>query len=235
MDYKQTFIYKFIRLTLYKYLEYRERLKYLKVQLLWRDYNRHNYTRIVSDDKKSGFPIEKVKVGKFTYGPLNVKSYGSNDEFLEIGDFCSIADGVKFILGGEHKFNTFSTYPFRRIFFDNNYTETFSKGPIIVEDDVWIGTDALILSGVKLSRGTVVAAGSVVVKSTEPYSIVGGNPAKLIKKRFDDKIIEQLINFDFNSLSVEIIKGHIDCLENSVDGNWNINELYQINNDMYEK
>ena len=100
---------------------------------------------------------------------------------------------------------------------------------------MWIGTDALILSGVKLSRGTVVAAGSVVVKSTEPYSIVGGNPAKLIKKRFDDKIIEQLINFDFNSLSVEIIQGHIDCLENSVDGNWNINELYQINNDMYEK
>ena len=176
-----------------------------------------------------------MKVGKFTYGPLNVKSYGSNDEFLEIGDFCSIADGVKFILGGEHKFNTFSTYPFRRIFFDNNYTETFSKGPIIVEDDVWIGTDALMLSGVKLSRGTVVAAGSVVVKSTEPYSIVGGNPAKLIKKKFDYKIIEQLINFDFNSLSVEIIKGHIDCLENSVDGNWNINEFYQINNDMYEK
>ena len=98
-------------------MEYRERLKYLKVQLLWRDYNRHNYTRIVSDDKKSGFPIEKVKVGKFTYGPLNVKSYGSNDEFLEIGDFCSIADGVKFILGGEHKFNTFSTYPFRRYLF----------------------------------------------------------------------------------------------------------------------
>ena len=102
-------------------------------------------------------------------------------------------------------------------------------------NDVWIGSEVMIMPGVKIGDGAVIGSRALVTKDVEPYSIVGGNPAKLIKKRFDDKIIEQLINFDFNSLSVEIIQGHIDCLENSVDGNWNINELYQINNDMYEK
>ena len=200
MQYKQTCFYKLLRLILYKYLEHRDNIKFLKAQLFWRDNNRHNFTHIVRDNMNSRFPMGKVIVGRFTYGPLNVKSYSDKDEYLEIGDFCSIAEGVKFLLGGEHKFSTFSTYPFRRILIDNNYIDAISKGPIILEDDVWIGTNALILSGVKISKGTVVAAGSVVTHSTEPYTIVGGVPAKLIKKRFDDRTIEKLIKFDFNSL-----------------------------------
>lgn len=200
MNYKRTSIFTTARLILNKYLEIKEGFRLSKIQLLWRDSNRHNYTKVVSDSKKCDFPIAKVKVGKFTYGPLNVKSYGSSDEFLEIGNYCSIAEGVKFILGGEHRYNTLSTYPFRRIVIDNSYVETFSKGPIVVEDDVWIGTNSLILSGVKLSKGTVVAAGSVVTKSTEPYSIVGGNPAKLIRKRFSEEDIKILMTVDLSSV-----------------------------------
>lgn len=229
MKYKNTSIYKFARLFLYKYLEYRGSLNFLKTQLSWRDKNRHNYTYLVCDDKMSKFPTEKVKVGRFTYGPLNVKSFGENDEFLEIGDFCSIAEGAKFILGGEHNFNTFSTYPFRRMMIDNNYSEAISKGKITVEDDVWIGTNVLILSGVKISKGTVIAAGSVVTKSTESYSVVGGVPAKLIKRRFSDDIIQRLINFDFKSLSENCIKKNIEAFEKSVDVSWIENEFYQIN------
>ena len=122
MQYKQTYFYRLVRLTLYKYLEHRDNLKFLKAQLIWRDNNRHNFTHIVRDNMNSRFPMEKVKVGRFTYGPLNVKSYSDKDECLEIGDFCSIAEGVKFLLGGENKFSTISTYPFRRILIDNNLT-----------------------------------------------------------------------------------------------------------------
>ncbi len=229
MNYKHTSIYKFARLFLYKYLEYRGSLNILKTQLSWRDNNRHNKTYLVCDDKMSKFPIQKVKVGRFTYGPLNVKSFGENDEFLEIGDFCSIAEGVKFILGGEHNFNTFSTYPLRRMIIDNNYSEAISKGKIIVEDDVWIGTNVLILSGVKISKGTVIAAGSVVTKSTESYTVVGGVPAKLIKKRFSDEIIQKLMNFDYKSLSENCIKENIETLELSVDESWIENKFYHIN------
>ena len=81
MKYKRTSIFTIVRLILNKYLESREEFRALKIQLLCRDSNRHNYTKNVSDSKKCDFPIAKVKVGNFTYGPLNVKSYGSCDEF----------------------------------------------------------------------------------------------------------------------------------------------------------
>jgi len=218
--FKNNFLYFKLRIAIYKYLDYRSSSNLMKIKLQWRDKNRHNFTTIDNKTSDTIFPLDKIKIGRCTYGPLRVISYGSSDEYLNIGSFCSIASGVKFILGGEHKLNKFSTYPFRRIIIDNNEIETFSKGDIILEDDVWIGTNSLILSGVKLSRGTVVAAGSVVTKSTDPYSIIGGNPARLIKKRFNDDIIENLLNIDYNILTDNFVRDKIGILEAEIDERW---------------
>lgn len=217
---KEYFPFLSIRIFLYRYLDYKKSLKLIELKLRWRDNNPHNFTMIDNRIEDVTFPANKVIVGNYTYGPLRVISYGSYDEYLEIGCFCSIASGVKFLLGGEHKLNKFSTYPFKRILINNDEIETFSKGDIILGDDVWIGTDSLILSGVKLSRGTVVAAGSVVTKSTEPYSIIGGNPAKLIKMRFSEDIIENLMSFDYNALNKDLVKDKISKLEAEIDKKW---------------
>jgi len=174
----------------------------------WRSKNKHNHTYPIVL-----FPLEKVTVGRYTYGPLDVYSYTQkNDESLQIGDFCSIAKGVKFILGGNHHYNIMSTYPFKTYF--QNEEEAFSKGPIIIENDVWIGTGSLILSGVRLEQGCVVAAGAVVTKSFPAYSIIGGNPAKLIKKRFDDTIIDELLHLEYQALNEEIIKKNMQLFYN---------------------
>ena len=174
--------------------------KCIRLRFLWRKFNTHNYTHVANSINSEFFPIEKIKVGKCSYGPLCVHSFGTDNEKLVIGNFCSISFGVKFILGGNHSMDTFSTYPFK-YYYDNKKNEAKSKGPIIIEDDVWIGTDSIILSGIKLGKGTIVAAGSVVTKSTVPYSLVGGNPAKLIRMRFEDSIIKRLLEIDFNDLN----------------------------------
>ena len=98
-------------------------------RIKWRRNNRHNYTAV-----KNVFKMNKVKVGKYTYGELNVLSWRGDYEYLEIGNFCSIAGDVKILLGGNHTMDAISTYPFKGIFLGE--LEAKSKGPIIIEDDV---------------------------------------------------------------------------------------------------
>ena len=160
----------------------------------WRKLNRNNKTV-----PKNIFPIEKVSVGKNTYGTIEIQTYGVKDSKLEIGNFVSIAPGVKFLLDGNHEINTFTTYPFKVMFLKEK-VEAYTKGPIIVKDDVWIGTDALILSRVVIGQGAIIAAGSVVTKDIPPYSVVGGNPAKIIKYRYSKEIIEEMIKFDWSKI-----------------------------------
>jgi acetyltransferase-like isoleucine patch superfamily enzyme len=191
----------------------------MRLQYVWRKLNPHNYTHVANPISTEFFPIEKVKVGKYSYGPLCVHSFGTDNENLVIGSFCSISFGVKFILGGNHSMNTFSTYPFR-FYYDNKKNEAKSKGPIIIEDDVWIGTDSTILSGVKLGKGTIVAAGSIVTKSTLPYSLVGGNPAKLIKMRFEDSIIKKLMEIDFNCFNENNINSLLNNMYEPLSENY---------------
>lgn len=189
-----------------------KRYKIVSLGRKWARQNRHNHTCAGNGLSDHLFPIDRVRVGRATYGSLRVYYYDprKGNESLTIGSYCSIANGVRFVLGGMHRCDTFSTYPFKA--FLEGETETFSKGPVVVEDDVWIGADALIMQGVTLARGTVVAAGSVVVKSTEPYSIVGGNPAKLIRKRFDDRTIDRLLRIDLSGLSPEYIRKNMELL-----------------------
>ena len=174
--------------------------------------NKHNLT-----DAASIFPIKKVKVGHNSYGTLNIVSYGNNNESLSIGNYCSIAGQVRFLLSGEHLMSKISTYPFQKIMLEGA-VESHCKGSIIVGDDVWIGYGCTILSGVRIGQGAVVAAGAVVTKDIPPYSIVGGIPAKIIRKRFESSIIEYLNTIDYSEVNEEMIIKHSDdfnqCIEN---------------------
>jgi acetyltransferase-like isoleucine patch superfamily enzyme len=184
-------------------------IKLIQFKKTWRKQNAHNFTyasRI--------FPIEKVEVGDKTYGPLNVVSYGNCDEKLKIGSYCSIAPDVKFLLGGEHSYKRFSTYPFKQYVCKIN-EDTLSKGPIIIKDDVWIGERCLILSGVTINQGAVIGAGSVVAKDIPPYAIYAGS--KIIRYRFSEDVIEKLKKFSFKNLNDEIILENIDYLYKELD------------------
>lgn len=159
-----------------------------------------------------------MEVGKYTYGhnEINVMSWGSKSNLM-IGSFCSIASETKIFLGGNHRTDFFTTFPFGHIYEDiftsnNKIEHPISNGDVIIGNDVWIGYNSTIMSGIKIGDGSVIAAGSVVVKDVEPYTIVGGNPAKFIKKRFDDEIIDLLLKLKWWEWSDEKINKNVDVL-----------------------
>jgi virginiamycin A acetyltransferase len=127
--------------------------------------------------------------GSFINGPSHISCSQSNS--IVIGAFCSIADFV-YIINGSHNLNTLSTYHSATGFYSNSFDIENKNKSIIIGNDVWIGAHSVILEGVIIGDGAVIAAGSVVTKDVETYSIVGGVPAKLIRKRFDEQIIEKL-------------------------------------------
>jgi len=172
----------------------------------WRRFNRHNQT-----SAGNIFPLEIVKVGKWTYGSLQVYTWGEPEQGLKISSYVSIASGVKFLLGGNHRTNTFSTFPFK-VKFRGEKIEALSKGKIVIEDDVWIGTDVLILSGAHIGKGAVIGARAVVSGKIPAYAIVVGNPGKIIKYRFNEKIINKLENVDFNKIDEKLLKDNVDLL-----------------------
>ena len=188
----------------------KSRLWEVKLLKRWRDLNRHNSTKLEFFPVKEEF-FNRVKVGVGTYGPINAIYSDADNEYLTIGNYCSIGSGSTFILGSEHGYKGISTFPFR-VKILGEFSEAKSKGPIILGDDVWLGENVLVLSGVNIGKGAVVAAGSIVVKDVPPYAIVGGNPAKVIKYRFSPEIIEKLMMIDLTKLSEKSIKEHIDLL-----------------------
>ena len=138
-------------------------------------------------------------VGKHTYGVDNIKLFWKPDNVsLKIGAFCSIGINIKVYLGGSHNVDWVTTFPFGHIHLDvfnnvNGYGHPKSKGDVIIGNDVWIAENVTIMSGVKIGDGAILANNSHVVKDVEPYTMVGGNPAKVIKKRFSDEVIEKLL------------------------------------------
>lgn len=161
----------------------------------------------VKDNANNNYP-KYCSVGKHTYefNINNVEYFSTTGkEKLIIGDYCSIGPDVRFIVASEHQYKGLSTYPFKVKILGEDF-EAQSKGDIIVKDDVWIGLNSIILSGLTIGQGAVVAAGSVVTKDVPPYAIVGGNPAKVIKYRFEPEIIEKLLQFDYSNLTEEKIQ-----------------------------
>ena len=171
------------------------------IKLKWRSRNRHNSTTL-----EFGTKMDKIKVGRLSYGGLHVYEYGKNDNNLIIGDFVSISHNVSFLLGGEHDYKNITSFPFKSIL--NGEEEALSKGDIVIDSDVWIGCDVTILSGVHIGQGAVIGAGSVVSKDVEPYAIYAGG--KVIKYRFSEKIIKKLLKIDFTKLSIDFIKNNLE-------------------------
>lgn len=177
----------------------------------WRKANVHNKTHLISVEH-----LNSVKVGKCTYGSIDIIKSDDVSK-LSIGNYCSIAEKVKFVLGADHPLNYVSTYPFKALILKSQRYEAVSKGNIIVDDDVWIGYGATILSGVHIHQGAVIAAGAVVTKDVPPYAIVGGVPSKVIRYRFERELIDRLLQIDYSALTNEQIIEHIDELYKSVD------------------
>jgi len=132
-------------------------------------------------------------IGRQSYGGLTVLHYNSTNQ-LTIGNFCSFADDVTIFLGGEHRADWITTYPFNVL--DKRFTDIeghpHSKGDVVIGSDVWIARGAVILSGVRIGDGAVVGAYALVAKDVPDYGIVGGNPAQLLRMRFSDDAISHL-------------------------------------------
>ena len=172
-----------------------------------------------------------IQVGKYTYGHQDslTHHWGEGAKVI-VGSYCSLGARIEFFLGGNHRMDWFTTYPFGHL--HKNIFNTvsgeghpYSKGDIVIGNDVWIGMNAKIMSGVKIGDGAVVAANSVVTKDVPEYTIVGGNPAKIIKKRFTDEIIEVLLNIKWWDWDEEKINKNLDVLCSS-----NIEKLKKISN-----
>lgn len=193
-------------------------------------------------DKHVKFPLENydklcflknvvknpnIIVGDYTYYDdfQNVENFEKNVKYhfdftgdkLIIGKFCMIASGVKFIMNGaNHLTDSLSTYPFA--IFGNGWEKAMegksypNKGDLVIGNDVWIGHNATIMAGVKIGDGAIIATNSTVVKDVEPYTIVGGNPALEIKKRFPKETIEKLLELKWWDWDIDKITANIQNL-----------------------
>lgn len=172
----------------------------------WRKINSHNSTY-----PTNFYPSNLISVGRKSYGPLNVKFFGNIEEKLEIGNFVSIAEEVTFITGGNHNTSVFTNFPLMSVYLQTTPEyDALTKGSIIIEDEVWIGYGATILSGVRIGKGAIIGAKSVVTKDVEPYVLVAGNPARKIKNIFSNEQISSLLRVNLNDLDDRIIQENIE-------------------------
>ncbi len=177
----------------------------------WRKQNKHNNT-----SARDIFDASCVQVGNNTYGEVGVLVFNDTNK-LHIGNYCSIGPGVQFLLSAEHDFNHLSTFPFKA-YIVSGEKEGIGKGDILIDDDVWLGYGATILSGVHIGQGAVVAAGAVVSKDVPPYAIVGGVPAKVIRYRFEKSSIDFLLTLDYGALTENLVREHVDDLYTNIEG-----------------
>lgn len=170
----------------------------------------------------------QIEIGEYTYydDPENSEDFERNvlylfpfiGDRLVIGRFCAIARGVRFIMNGaNHRMSGFSTYPFD--IFRNGW-ERIAPGPhqlpfrgdTVVCNDVWLGYQALLMPGVRIGDGAIVAAGSVVTADVEPYTIVGGNPARPLRRRFPRRVVAELLEIRWWDWDVERITRHLEAI-----------------------
>lgn len=178
------------------------------------------YTRDLMQVEIQNFGYE---VGEYSYGRPIILAWGG-DSKLFIGKYCCIGVGSTVFLGGNHRTDWVTTYPFSDIV--DTWPEAMgitghpqSNGHVRIENDIWVGTNATIMSGVTIGNGAVVAAFSVVTKDVPPYAIVGGNPARIIRYRFKEETIRRLLEIKWWDWPETRVKRLIpDLLSNDIEG-----------------
>jgi acetyltransferase-like isoleucine patch superfamily enzyme len=180
----------------------------------WR--NPHNLTRLhhAAEAVRHGYEI-----GDYSYGRLQIRSWGEGAK-LTIGRYCSFADGVTVFLGGNHRTDWVSTYPFSD--FPELWPEArgqvstlSTRGDVRIGSDVWVGAGATILSGVSIAHGAVIGARAVVAKDVPPYAVLGGNPATVLKLRFDEATVASLLDLAWWDLERDAVARLAPLLQGS--------------------
>jgi acetyltransferase-like isoleucine patch superfamily enzyme len=178
--------------------------------------NPHNLTRLHLKQlvAKYGFTV-----GDYTYGRPKVR-FPESGAKLTIGKYGSIADDVQILLGGNHRLDFVTTYPFGAMTgiwpeAAGNTDFSVSKGDVTIGHDVWLGSGCFILSGVTIGHGAVVAARAVVTKDVPAYAVVGGNPARVMRYRFDEMTIARLLASQWWDLPRDQIQNLIPLLQSA--------------------
>ncbi len=156
------------------------------------------------------FPRDRVSVGNYTYGPLNLLFFGHPQEVIRIGAFCSIAADVTILAGGEHPFDRPSSYPLGRHVAASADIGSAPRGPVTIGDDVWIGRGCTILSGVSVGQGAVLGAGSVIARDVPAYAVHAGG--RVVRYRFAVDQVAALCSFDWAAVSREEIVANLETL-----------------------
>ena len=178
----------------------------------WRNPNNQTQLHLSGEAARHGWSI-----GEFSYGRPKVR-FPESGRSLTIGRYCSFADRVEILLGGNHRVDWVTTYPFsalRPLWPTAPRTLAYhgSRGDVTIGNDVWMGSGAMILSGVTVGDGAVVAAHAVVAKDVPPYAIAGGNPAGLIRYRFDEATIRDLLEVAWWDLPPDTVADLIPLLQ----------------------
>lgn len=165
------------------------------VHRLRRGRNPHNETRIHLEKLARRW---NFSIGAYSYGRPKVR-FPESGRRLTIGRYCSIADKVEILLGGDHRLGWVSTYPFAAmagLWPEADAPEDYhtSRGDVTIGHDVWLGSGCMILSGVTIGHGAVVAARAVVTRDVPPYAVVAGNPARVVRRRFDEASVAALLD-----------------------------------------
>lgn len=185
----------------------------------WKRKNTHNYTIA-----GSVFNPAQVVVGKKTYGVLNINLGTNPKRYIKIGNFCSIAPNVSFVIN-PHNYKFFSSWGWQIFAYNERNYDWEKKNTILVEDDVWIGQGATILGGSILRQGCVIGANTVVNKEIPAYAIYAGN--RIIKYRFSPDICKKLEKIDYSKFNEEIIKKIYGWHQKEIDES-NVDEFISI-------
>ncbi len=166
-------------------------------------------SHFLRDDRR----YRQYQIGDYTYGRPQVFQWGEG-AVLTIGRFCSIATGAQILLGGNHRTDWPTTYPFPKFFVRhiniNDYSS--SKGNVSIGNDVWIGMDAMVLSGITIGDGAVIASRTVCTRDVPPYAIVAGNPGRIVRYRFEEDVIAALLKIRWWDWPIQEIQNAIPLL-----------------------